>query len=125
MSEDMSFFRKFKQDILLSINTSMPAKVISYDKAQREAKVQPLYKSKEKGREPVTLPVLESVPVLFQRFEVDGVEREYLPVIRAGDIVLLSFSQRELDDALTGQPAYPSPNRLFPLTGAVIVGVIT
>lgn len=124
MSGDMSFYRRFKQDILLSINTTMPAKVLAYDQASQEAKVQPLYKTKEKGQAPVSLPVLEGVPALSQRFDVDGVVREYKPVLRAGDVVLLSFSQRELDDVLGGQPAYPSPNRLFPLTGAVIIGVI-
>ncbi|WP_169819465.1 Gp138 family membrane-puncturing spike protein [Salimicrobium jeotgali] len=108
----------------MSVNTSMPARVISYDKTEREAKVQPLYKKKEVDRDPVVLPVLEGVPVLFQRYEVDGIEKEYIPVVKAGDVVLLSFSQRELDNVLSGQAVYPSPNRLFPLNGAVIMGVI-
>lgn len=124
MSGEMNFYRRFKQDILLSINTTMPAKVLAYDQASKEAKVQPLYKTKEQGHSPVSLPVLEGVPALSHRFEVDGVVKEYKPVLNPGDVVLLSFSQRELDDVLGGQPAYPSPNRLFPLTGAVIIGVI-
>ncbi|MFC2948527.1 Gp138 family membrane-puncturing spike protein [Virgibacillus sediminis] len=125
MSEDMVFYRQFKRDILLSINTSMPGRVIEYDKTNREAKVQPLFKTKEKGKNPVSLPVLEGVPVLSQRFEVDGIEKEYVPILKRGDVVLLSISQREIDDVLGGKSAYPSPNLLFPLTGAVIVGVIS
>lgn len=133
MSMDMVLLGQLKRDIMLSVNTSMPAKVLSYDKDSREAKVQPLYKSKEIGRDPVDLPVLEGVPALFQRFEFKyadspGGERtatsEMVPVLQPGDVVLISFSQRELDDALSGQVVYASPNRLFPLTSAVIVGVI-
>lgn len=70
MSNSSMFFENFKNQILLSINTSMPCKVLSYDEEKRLAKIQPLFKIKEAGKEPQALSVVEDVPVLWQRMKV-------------------------------------------------------
>ena len=70
MANSAMFFENFRNQILLSINTSMPCKVISYDEDKRLATIQPLFKIKETGRDPEALSVIEDVPVLWQRMRV-------------------------------------------------------
>ncbi|WP_406945767.1 Gp138 family membrane-puncturing spike protein [Halobacillus sp. SY10] len=122
---DTSFFSEFKRDILLSINTCLPCRVISYDKMNREAKLQPLFKTKEKNRSPKSLPVIEGVPVLFQQYEVNGSIETYHPVLYQGQVVQVAVNQRAIDDVLNGQSSYPDVSKLFRLRDAVVIGVIT
>lgn len=44
----------------------MPAMILSYNETTCTAKIQPLFKVKEVGKEPVSLPAIEGVPVLKQ-----------------------------------------------------------
>lgn len=68
------FFENFKNQMLLSINTCMPCKILSYDEKKRTAKIQPLFKTKEAGKEPQTISVIEDVPVLWQRMRIHSKE---------------------------------------------------
>lgn len=70
MSNSSMFFENLKNQILLSINTCMPCKVISYNEEERLATIQPLFKMKEAGKEPQALSIIEDVPVLWQRMKV-------------------------------------------------------
>ena len=70
MADSTMFFENFRNQILLSVNTCMPCKVLSYDEKERRAKIQPLFKNKEVGKDPQALSVIEDVPVLWQRMKV-------------------------------------------------------
>ncbi|MCE5168533.1 hypothetical protein LQV63_04290 [Paenibacillus profundus] len=97
----------------------------SYDQSRRRATVQPLIMQKVMGKPPTPHAVMTDVPVMFQRFEVDGVEKEYIPILKTGDVVLLVCSERAMDQSLNGAMAFPDSRRRHSLTDAVVVGVIT
>lgn len=154
MSEATHFFNNLVHRVSMNINTSMPCKVISFDEATITAKVQPLFMTKEVGREPEALKPIEGVPVLFQRYKVKNLEPisvttdagehgqytgsgahmhniltfkesvEMIPDLRPDDVVMVVFSQRALDNVLSGQVAYPGINRHHDIQDAVIVGLM-
>ena len=120
----LTFIEDQIQESLMNLNTAMPCKVLSYNQGARTAKIQPLYMSKEVGQQPEPLSPIEDVPVLFQRFQVNGgTPQEYMPVLNAGDIVFVVFAQRALDNVLSGHIAYPEFHRHHSLRDAVITGV--
>lgn len=124
MSSATQYFANLRASVLLSINTAMPCKVLSYDEIECTAKIQPLYKAKEVGHDPSLLPPIEGVPVLKQKYKVSGgAAQEFLPVLNIGDIVLVVFCQRAIDDALEGKIVDNPGSRMFSLIDAVIVGV--
>lgn len=111
---------------LLNLHTSAPCRIISFNESTFRATVEPLFMAKEIGRPPVPRPVIENVPVIGQRhLDADGVERVQLPIYRAGDVVLVAFAERALDEVLASMgQAYPSAQRRHSLTDAIILGVI-
>ncbi|OES45223.1 Gp138 family membrane-puncturing spike protein [Domibacillus iocasae] len=129
MSQATAFFENLQANLLANLNTGMPCRVISYNKELREAKIQPLFKTKEKGRDPIDRSPVEGVPVVFQRYEVsypDG-SKEILvctPDLKRNDVVWVSFAQRDMADVLDGKSAYPGPETAFKTNNAVITGLI-
>ncbi|MCT6926174.1 Gp138 family membrane-puncturing spike protein [Metasolibacillus sp.] len=153
MSNASAFFDGLLGSALVGINTAMPCKVLSYDAATCTAKIQPLFKAKEVNKEPQSLPVVEGVPVLFQRYKVHnnnaiaistdkGGHSQYtgtgehehkqltftesvemIPDLSVGDVVLAVFCQRAIDEAIQGANVYPGAARMFSIHDAVIVGV--
>lgn len=124
MSSATQFFTNLRASVLTSINTAMPCKVLSFDETECTAKIQPLYKVKEVGHDPTILPPIEGVPVLKQKYKVGGgIAQEYIPALNIGDIVLVVFCQRAIDDALEGKIVDDPGSRMFSLKDAVIVGV--
>ena len=110
------------EEKLLNLHTAMPCKVLSY--ANGEATIQPLYMKVSKHEEG-PYPPIEGVPVLKQRFKVnDGAPQTYEAVYQKGDIVLVVFSERALDNVMTGKIAHPEFNRRHSINDAVIVGLI-
>ncbi|WP_313893850.1 Gp138 family membrane-puncturing spike protein [Psychrobacillus sp.] len=125
MSNSSEFYANFKNQILLSINTCMPCKVLAYNENTRTAKIQPLFMVKEMNRPPEKLSVLEDVPVLKQKYKVNGgATQEYVPALSVGDTVLAVFCQRAIDDAAEGKLVYPGASRLFDVHDAIIVGLL-
>lgn len=153
MSNTMRYFEHVKSAVLTSVNTAMPCKVLAYNEADRTAKIQPLFKAKEVGKEPKNLPPIEGVPVLFQRYKAQNngpisiktdtaphsqysgsgehihnvitftEAIEMIPDLRVGDVVLVVFCQRAIDEAQNGKNVYPGISRMFSIQDAVIVGV--
>lgn len=125
MPDAEEFLKTFVRQHLLALHTAMPAKIISYDETRRRATIQPLHMTKEVGRPARELPVIQNVPVLAQRFQVNGGEpQEYVPVYQPGDIVFVAFSERALDSVLAGggRPVLPDSTRHHSLNDAVILG---
>lgn len=154
MSEATRFFNNLSYQVAMTINTAMPCKVLAYNESKRTAKIQPLFMTKEVGQSPEALPPIDGVPVLFQRYKLNnnksisvttdaGEHSQYtgsgahahnaltfkesvemIPDLRSGDVVLVVFSQRALDNVMTGRVSYPGINRHHDIQDAVIVGVM-
>lgn len=124
MSNVTDFFVKQQRALLTSINTAMPAKILSYNESTCTAKIQPLFKVKEENKEARSLPPIENVPALKQKFRVNGgAVQIYTPVYSEGDVVQVIFNQRALDEAQKGKNVFPGVNRMFSIHDAVIVGL--
>ncbi|MDF2657756.1 MAG: hypothetical protein K0Q94_547 [Paenibacillus sp.] len=128
MSEADKFLGGFIREKLLNLHTAMPCRVVSYDEGRRRATVQPLYMSKEYGKPPGPMALVENVPVLSQRFRINGSSDtyDYTPVYQPGDVVFVAFSERALDAVLAapGQVVSPDSDRHHNINDAVILGVM-
>lgn len=112
------------ENALRQLHTATIGRVESYDKERHRATVQPLIMQKMRGKPPTPHSILIDVPVLFQRYEIDGAEKEYVPVLRQGDVVLLICMERAMHQSLSGSKAFPDSRRRHSLADAVVVGVI-
>lgn len=140
MAEFDRFLNGVLEEKLLNLHTAAPCRVVSFDIGRKRASVQPLYMAKEIGKPPVTRPIIEEVPVLSHRYtEIEyygsaeagepvqerEVEKVRTPIYKAGDVVLVAFSERALEaPILSGKVSYPAHRRRHSLTDAVILGVI-
>lgn len=109
-----------KSQTFADLRVSMPARVEKYDDATQLADVQPLlkesYTDEEGERAIARLPVITNVPVVFPG---GGGMRITFPV-RAGDTVMLVFSDRSIDSWLAqGGEATPEDERRHHLSDAV------
>lgn len=109
-----------KAQTFADLRVSMPARVEKYDDATQLADVQPLLKESyvdEEGERAIArLPVITNVPVVFPG---GGGMRITFPV-RAGDTVMLVFSDRSIDSWLAqGGEATPEDERRHHLSDAV------
>lgn len=80
--------------ILLEVHTSMPGKIVSYDRSKQTATVQPALKVKYADQaEAQPLPEIQNVPVIFPSVAGGWM---LLPMA-AGDNVDLHFAERSID----------------------------
>jgi hypothetical protein len=141
MAKDTKFLDAFARQIKLSIHTFAPAKVVRFHENECKADIQLLFMTvyKDGTKEPYGL--LEDVPVLFQRFKlnkgqsftatINGVTQTvqveqdlvYTPFLRPGDIVMVGFAERALDN-LTDRPFDPEFHRTHSVQDAVVLGVL-
>ncbi len=111
-----------KSQTFADLRVSMPARVEKYDDATQLADVQPLlkesYTDEEGERAIARLPVITNVPVVFPG---GGGMRITFPV-RAGDTVMLVFSDRSIDSWLAqGGEATPEDERRHHLSDAIAI----
>jgi hypothetical protein len=141
MAKDTKFLDAFARQIKLSIHTIAPAKVVRFKENERKADIQLLFMTvyADGTKEPYGM--IEDVPVLYQRFKlnkgqsfaakINGVTQMvqieqdlvYTPFLRAGDIVLVGFAERALDN-LTNRPFDPEFHRTHDVQDAVVLGVL-
>lgn len=141
MAKDTKFLDAFARQIKLSIHTMAPAKVVKYDENKQRADIQLLFMTvyADGTKEPYRL--LEDVPVMFHRFKlnkgrsftatINGVSQTvqieqdlvYAPFLRAGDIVVVGFAERALDN-LTNRPFDPEYHRTHSVQDAIVLGVL-
>lgn len=125
MPDAEEFLKIFIREHLLSLHTAMPARIVSYNEERRRATIQPLFMTKEVGKPPRQLPVVQNVPVLSHRFQIGvGDPQTYVPVYEPGDIVFVAFSERALDAVMAGggRPVLPDSSRHHSINDAVIIG---
>ena len=99
--------------VLNELNTSLPAKVISYDSSKQSIEAQIEIKRTLKG-ETIYIPRLVDVPVVFPS---GGGFSISFPLV-AGDKVIIVFCQRSLDSWLEGEDELPRSKRKFDLSDA-------
>ena len=141
MAKDTKFLDAFARQIKLSIHTIAPAKVVRFKENERKADIQLLFMTvyADGTKEPYGM--IEDVPVLYHRFKlnkgqsftatINGVTQTvqveqdlvYTPFLRAGDIVLVGFAERALDN-LTNKPFDPEFHRTHDVQDAIVLGVL-
>ena len=110
--------KKMLDKAIKEIHTSLPAKIVSIDKQSLKADVKPLIKVKH-GDEDVELPIIQEVPVCTIKAGGFIIKPPY----QEGDIVLLLFSERCIDDFIyTGENTTTEAKRRHSLEDAVIIG---
>jgi len=117
-----ALLNRFKAQAFADLRVSMPARVEKYEDATQLADVQPLlkdsYVDEDGERQIARLPVVTNVPVVFPG---GGGMRITFPV-RAGDTVLLVFSDCSIDSWLAqGGEASPEDERRHHLSDAVAI----
>ncbi len=119
MSDGISFLEGLIEERLAHLHTAMPARVESFDPVKMRATVQPLFRRKFKGQGAIRMPLLLDVPVAFIRAGGFVIR----PPFRKGDIVLVVFSERAIDNVIyAGEEADPGINRKHALDDAIVVG---
>ena len=102
---------------LLDVHISLPARIESYDRSQRKAKIKPLLKRKYKDGTVVEIPVIPNVPVIMPSSDNGNVLID-LP-IKVGDVGTVLFCERSLDLWLVqGGLVEPVDTRKFNLSDA-------
>ena len=131
MGAAASLLTRMMEQVQNGVKTAFPATVLSYDIGKCEAKIQPLFQTKEFNESPVTPHVLEDIPVLKHRFQAAPDETElwgdtmrYRPVLKSGDVVWCQIAHRSLDGMAGGSPYYPGSARIMNTQDCVIVGVV-
>lgn len=123
MSNSTSFYDNFSNNIKKSIRTFMPGVIVSYDKKNNEADVQPSYLTPNEAGMSYEIPMLQSVPIIsFNLREKDtSTSKVYIQDFSVGDTVMLAICDRAIDD-LEQKKFYPDSERMFNPVDAVIIG---
>lgn len=104
--------------LLCNVHTAIPAQVTAFDAATATVSVQPVLKRKFKDEDPVDLPIIEDVPVMFPG------SGDYWIVfdIAIDSYVLLVFSERSIE-AWKNEGGILDPNaqRKFDLSDAIAI----
>lgn len=114
MSYTNRFFNDaYKRNILTSIHTIAPAKVIHYDAGRHRADIQPLFMTKNTNGQVNKQSMISGAPVL-KHVEAD---------ITDGCLVFCACAERSLEN-LNGTAAIdPQAHQMFDPNDAVIIGV--
>lgn len=106
---------EFLDNRVAQVNISLPASIISYDYKAQKATVQPLINLTYNDGQVLPMPQIHNVPVMHPRTATASIT---FPV-SIGDTVSLLFSQRSLEEWLTGGGLVtPDDSRINNLTDA-------
>ncbi len=101
---------------LADVHTCLPGVIVSYD--GQMATVRPSLDKQLANGETLSAPQIARVPVCWPCGDVGGAQALISVPLRAGDAVLLHFSERALDDWLNGTDGPPGDPRQFDLSDA-------
>ena len=101
---------------LADVHTCLPGVIVSYD--GQFAAVRPALDKQLANGEILAAPQIARVPVCWPCGDVSGGQALISVPLRAGDNVLLHFSERALDDWLNGTDGAPGDPRQFDLSDA-------
>ena len=150
MAKDTKFIDLLEQRIKLSIHTTAPARVISYNESKRTADVELLFMSVDQDDNAEKYKVIEGVPVQGMRYKIpesfkaaissliptegsiDGSNAsvkidnaiEFTPFLKKDDVVVVSFAERALDN-LNGIKTFdPEFHRTHDINDCIVLGVL-
>ncbi len=104
--------------IVNKVHTCIPGIVNKYDPSGPTVEVQPAVRKVFSDGEELTLPVIVSVPLMFQRTKRF---RMSFPV-EPGDGVLILFSEKSIEEwAQSNKVSTPQNNRTFAMTDAIAI----
>ncbi len=101
---------------LADVHTCLPGTVVSYD--GRSAVVKPAISKQLSSGDELPAPTIVSVPVCWPCGDVGGGQALISVPLKAGDAVLLHFSERSLENWLSGRDGVPGDPRMFDLSDA-------
>ncbi|MBR2078067.1 MAG: hypothetical protein IKF69_17415 [Exiguobacterium sp.] len=85
--------------------------------------IQPLVMTMERGDEDgEPLPLLIEVPAIVQKVKIDGVSKTIEPDYEKGDKVIISFCERDIENALQGRLSLPQDFRRHSLNDPILIG---
>lgn len=101
---------------LKDVHTVMPGQVTSFDASRKSVSIQPSLQRKYEGQDPINLPIIEDVPVVYPGSSAFGLT---FP-IEVGDTVVLLFCERALASWLdAGGIVDPQVARMHDLSDAI------
>lgn len=98
------------------IHTTLPGVIVDYD--GQFATVRPTLDKQLANGEVLPAPQIARVPVCWPCADINGAQALFTMPLKAGDPVMLSFSERGLDSWLGGQDGAPDDPRQFDLSDA-------
>lgn len=137
------------QNIKMQIHTNAVASVVTYYEDTQEADIQPLFMMCSHGGELTKLAMINRVPVAGMRYKINHIipsiitglvgvhggvdgggaaieipgEIEFTPSLHPGDIVVVAFAERAMDN-LTTEPFDPDSTRTHHIQDAMITGIL-
>lgn len=112
----VSDLRRLIATELAEVHTCVPGKIVSYD--GRSAVVQPAISKDLASGESLAAPQIVNVPICWPCGDAGGGEALISVPLKAGDAVLLHFSERALENWLSGNDGSPGDPRMFDLSDA-------
>lgn len=106
---------------LSEINVSLPGRIISYNSNSVRAVVQPTIPKRLANGEVLNAPQIVNVPVMFPMTDINGAVAQVTLPVKSGDGCLLIFSQRSLENWLSGSNDAPDDPRMFDLSDAFCI----
>lgn len=103
---------------LEDINVALPATVVSYDAATVRAVAKPTIPKRLANGEMLSAPQIVNVPVMFPMADIGGAVAQITLPVKPGDGCFLIFSQRSLENWLSGSEDAPDDPRMFDLSDA-------
>lgn len=101
-----------------NIHTALPGVIVKYDDTKQQAEVRPTIQKKYYNNKVVNMPVITNVPIVFSRSKDAFIK---FP-LKAGDGVLLIFSERSLERWLSnGGIVEPGTNRKFDISDCIAI----
>ncbi len=123
MSSLLKFMKALLEERIAEIHTCMPCRVLSFNEAKGTADVVPLFMRKYVDTPASEYSPIMAVPVLRRKYKDDsGVIKLEQVFYEKGDIVVVSFAERALDNVITGKIADPKYSRKHDLKDAIIIG---
>lgn len=118
MTTPTDIFRQAINSQISNIHTCLPGRIVSYDFSVQKATVKPLLSKRYKDDTIQSIPEIPNVPVIFPRSSSFSMHWPLNP----GDLVLLLFSERSLDQWLnSGGEIAPLDPRKFDLSDAIAI----
>jgi len=107
------------ESILSDINTSTPGVIVSYDAAKNRAIVKPDIPKWLADDDELATPKIVEVPILWPASS--GGKTSFTMPLKAGDGVMLMFTQRSLEGWLSGSKEMPDDPRQFDLSDCIAI----